>query len=170
MIRKDSAETQGASVQYSFMAEATETGVSMYYFDFLSECDVTKYGEERKDRGECGLAVYYEKWDVIDLETIGEVSYSRTTLICMGNDDHFVAAVDQLCGQLVDVTLNSSWLREKEVADHGDVIRHLDTVMESILDFLEFARTMFGKLRESLAIIRGESVDILCYYTYVRKG
>ncbi len=145
MIRKDCAETHGAGVQYSFVAEATETGVSMYYFDFFSECDIAKYREERKDCGECGLAVYYEKRDVIDLETIGEVSYSCTAPIRMSNDDHFVAAVDQLCGQLVDVTLNSSWLREEEVADHGDVIRHFETIMESIFDYIESARTTSGE-------------------------
>ena len=42
-------------------------------------------------------------------------------------DDHdLVAAVDQLRRQLVDVTFDSSRLREEEVADHGDIVRHLD--------------------------------------------
>ena len=52
--------------------------------------------------------------------------YSGTTLVCMCDYHYLVAAVDQLRRQLVDVTFDSSRLREEEVTDHGDVVRHLD--------------------------------------------
>lgn len=70
---------------------------------------------------------------MIDFEAIGKVAYSCATLIGMGDDDDLMAAVDQFGGQLVNVTFDSAWLREEEVADHGDIVRHLDIIMNSIL-------------------------------------
>lgn len=44
----------------------------------------------------------------------------------MCDDDDLVATIDELGGELVDVAFNAAGLGEKEVADHGDVVRHLD--------------------------------------------
>lgn len=121
------------------MAEATKTGMSMHYLDLFSENDIAEYREEREDGGKCGFTVNDQKRDVIDFETIGQVAYSCTTLVGMSDDDDFVTAVDQFSRQLVNVTFDSSWLREKEVADHSDIVRHLDIVIDSIVRYLEMA-------------------------------
>ncbi len=41
----------------------------------------------------------------------------------MSYDDNFVTAVDYFRGELVDVTLDASWLGEEEIANHSDVVR-----------------------------------------------
>lgn len=42
----------------------------------------------------------------------------------MCDDYHFVAAINELRGDLVDVTFDSSWLGKEEVANHGNIVRH----------------------------------------------
>jgi hypothetical protein len=44
----------------------------------------------------------------------------------MRNDDYLMAAIDELGGELVDVAFNAAGLGKEEVADHGDVVRHLE--------------------------------------------
>jgi len=61
---------------------------------------------------------------VVDLEAIREISHSSSALVCMRDNDDLVASVDELRGELVDVTFDSPWLGEEEVADHSDIVRH----------------------------------------------
>ena len=62
---------------------------------------------------------------MIDFQTICEIPDTGTPFIGMSDNDNFMTTVDELCGQLVDVAFDSSWLREEEVADHSNVVRHL---------------------------------------------
>jgi hypothetical protein len=42
----------------------------VYDFDLFSYDDVSEYREEGKDGREGGLAVYDEKWDMIDFKAV----------------------------------------------------------------------------------------------------
>jgi hypothetical protein len=106
------------------MTEAAETGMSMHYLDFLPDYDVPKYWKEGEDRWHCRLSINDEKRDMIYFEAIRKVVNSCTIFVGMGDYDDLVAAVDELCGELIDVAFNSSWLGKEEVADHGNVVRH----------------------------------------------
>jgi hypothetical protein len=46
MICEDGPQTHGARMKDSFSAEATQTGVSMYNIDLLSNDNISEYGEE----------------------------------------------------------------------------------------------------------------------------
>lgn len=94
MIGEDCAETHCPSVQNGFMAEATQTGMSMHNLDLFSQDDVAEYWKERENGGKCRFTVDDKKRDVIDFETIGKVAYSCTPFIGMGDDDDLMAAVD----------------------------------------------------------------------------
>lgn len=94
MICKDSAETHCPSVQNGFMAEATQTGMSMDNLDLFSQDDVAENWKERENGGKGRFTVDNQERDMIDLETIGKVAYSRTTFVGMGDDDDLMAAVD----------------------------------------------------------------------------
>ena len=61
---------------------------------------------------------------MVHFEAVRQVVNSCTTFIGMGDYDDLVATVNELSGELVDVALNSSWLGEEEVADHGNVVWH----------------------------------------------
>ena len=63
---------------------------------------------------------------MVDLETIGKISNTSSPFVRMGDDDDFVATIDELGRELVDVAFNAAGLGEKEVADHGDVVRHFE--------------------------------------------
>ena len=107
------------------MTEAAETGMAMHYLYFLPDYDVPKHWEEGEDCRKCCLSIDDEKRDVIHFKAIRKIVNSRTAFIGMSDNDNLVAAVDKLCGQLIDVAFNSSWLRKEKVADHGNVVRHL---------------------------------------------
>ena len=63
---------------------------------------------------------------MVDFETVREIPDTRSSLIGMGDDDDFVAAIDELGRELIDVAFNAAGLGEEEVADHGDVVRHCE--------------------------------------------
>lgn len=110
------------------MAEAAQTGMTMDDLNLLSDENVAKDWKAREDRWHSRLAVDDQKRDMVDLEPIGEVVDSGPTMVCMGNDDDFMASIDQLGRELIDMAFDASWLRKEEVANHGDVVRHLDAV------------------------------------------
>lgn len=91
--------------------------------DPFSQHDVAEDGEEGEDRGEACGSVHDQERYVIDLEAVCEIPDPCPSLVCVRYDDDLVAPVDELAGELVDVTFDSSRLGEEEVANHSDVIR-----------------------------------------------
>lgn len=60
---------------------------------------------------------------MIDLDAVCEVPHALPVVVGMSYDDDFVATVDKLRSELVNVRFDASWLREEKVADHGDIVR-----------------------------------------------
>jgi hypothetical protein len=87
-------------MQDGLMAQATKTGMSVYDLDALADHDVSKDGEKREDGREGGLAVDDPEGDVIDLETVGQVSHTRAACIGVCNDNDFVSAINEFLGVL----------------------------------------------------------------------
>lgn len=77
------------------MAEATETGVSMYNLNLLANDNVAEDWKERKDCRKGGLAVDDEERDMVDFESVREVANSSSSFVCMSDDNHFVSTVDE---------------------------------------------------------------------------
>ena len=107
------------------MAEAAQAGMTMHYLNSLPDNDVPKYWEEGEEGRKCCLSIDDEKRDVVDFEAICKVVDSCTAFVGMSDYNDFVATINELRGKLIDVTFNSSWLGEEEVADHGDIVRHI---------------------------------------------
>ncbi len=103
--------------------------MTVHDLDLLSKDNVSENREKRKDSREGRFSVYNQEWDMIDLETIGKIPHTCSALVGVCNDHNLVAAIDELGRELVDVTFNAAGLGEKEVADHGDVVRHLDKTL-----------------------------------------
>ena len=59
---------------------------------------------------------------MVDLETVGEIMHSCTTLVCMSDYNHLVPSIDEFGRKLIDVTLDSSGLRVEEIAHHCDAV------------------------------------------------
>lgn len=70
----------------------------MHNLNLLADDDISEYGKEGKDCGERRLAINDEERYVIDFETIGEVSYSASTFVCMRYDDDLVSTIDEFLG------------------------------------------------------------------------
>lgn len=98
--------------------------MAMHDLNFFPQNNISEYGEEGEDGGEGGFAVDDEKGDMVDFETVGQVAHAGSAGVGVGDDDDFVAAVDEFGGELVDVGFDAAGLGEEEVADHGDVVRH----------------------------------------------
>jgi len=63
--------------------------------DVLPNDDIAKYGEKGEDSWECGLSIYDEEGDIVNLETIGEVAHAVAGLIRVGYYYYFMAAVPE---------------------------------------------------------------------------
>jgi hypothetical protein len=79
----------------SFPTEAAQTGVSMNNVNLLSNHNVSEYGKERKNGRECCFAVDNEEGNVVDLQSIGEVTDSGASFVCMRDDNDFVPSIDE---------------------------------------------------------------------------
>ena len=97
----------------------------MYNFNLFPNDNIAKDREEREDRGKCRFSIDNQEWNVVDLETVGQIMHSRTPFVRMRDDHNLVSSIDQLSGKLIDMAFHSPWLWEEEVADHSDVVRHL---------------------------------------------
>lgn len=95
MVREDSPQSHSTGMEDSFSTKATQTGMSVDNVDVLPNNNIPEYGEEREDGRECGFAVDDEEWDVVDLESIGEVTDSRPPFVCMCNNNNFVSPIDE---------------------------------------------------------------------------
>jgi hypothetical protein len=98
----------------------------MHDLDLLSNHDIPEDGEEGEDSGHGCFPVDNKERDMVDLESIGEVAYASSAFVSVCYDHNFMASVDELGGQLIDVTFDTSGLRKEEVADHGNAVRHFD--------------------------------------------
>jgi hypothetical protein len=95
MVGKNGPEPHGAGVQDTFMAEAAETGMAMHNLNLFSDHNVPEDGKEGKNRGHGRLSIDDEERNMINLETIGEIMHSSSSLICMRDDDDFVSSVNE---------------------------------------------------------------------------
>lgn len=95
VIGEDGSQTHCAGVEDGFATEAAETRMAMNNLNLLSNDNVAEDGEEGEDGGEGSFAVDNEERNMIDLQSIGEVSDSGTSFVCMGNNNDFVSPVDE---------------------------------------------------------------------------
>ena len=91
--------------------------------DTLTDADVSEDGEKGEDGGEGRAAVDDKKGYMIDLDAVGQVPDALAIVICVSDDDNFVAAVDEFARDLIDVGFDAARLRKEEIADHSDVVR-----------------------------------------------
>lgn len=135
MIGEDGAQAHGTAVEDALVTQTAEAAMAVDDLDALADEDVAEDGEAGEHRGEGGVAVDDEEGHMVDLEAVGEVADALAVVVGVGDDDDFVATVDELGRELVDVRLYASRLREEEVADHGDVVstaRHRGGVIRDI--------------------------------------
>ena len=136
MIREHSPQSHCPCMQYSFMAEAAQTRMSVNNLDLFSNENVSENRKAGEDSWECSGAIDDEKWDMIDFETISEISYTGSPLVCMRYNYDFMSSIDELGGELVDVAFYSSRLGKEEIADHCDIVRHIGGYLRSCGDQL----------------------------------
>jgi hypothetical protein len=61
---------------------------------------------------------------MIDFESVGEISYACSALVCVCYNYDFMSSIDEFGRELVDVAFYSSGLGKEEIADHCDIVRH----------------------------------------------
>jgi hypothetical protein len=70
--------------------------MSMHNLNLLSYDNVSKYREEGEHCREGRSSIDDEKGNVVDFETVGEVSNTSSSIVGMCDDDDFMASVNQL--------------------------------------------------------------------------
>lgn len=113
-------------MQYGFMAHATHACMTVNDLYLFAYDDVAEYWEEREDRRKGTGSEHDEEWDMVNFEAICEISDASSVFIRVCDYYNFVSSVDQLCRELVDVAFDSPGLWKEEVADHSNVIWHLE--------------------------------------------
>lgn len=108
----------------SFMAKIAQAPMTMHNLNLFSDYDVSKNGEKRKHRWHRCFSIDNKKWNMVDFETIRQIANALPAFVGMSDDNDFVPAINELGGKLIDMTLDSPWLREKEVTDHCNIRRH----------------------------------------------
>ena len=98
--------------------------MSMNNLDLFPNDNVSEDGEKGEDRREGRCAVDDKEWNMVDFETIREVSNAGSSIVGVCNHYDFVSAIDEFGGKLVNVAFDASGCREKVVADHSNVVRH----------------------------------------------
>lgn len=93
MIGEHSAQAHCPGMENSFMAEVTQTRMTMYYLDLLPYDDIAKDGKERENGGEGRLPVYHEKGNMIDFQSIRKIANTSPTFISMSDNDDFMPAI-----------------------------------------------------------------------------
>lgn len=126
VVRKHRSQTHGPRMQDSFMTEVAKTRVAMNNLDLFANNDVPKDWEEREDSWHSALSIYHQKRHMIDFEPICQVPDPSSSLVRVCYNHHLVASIDQLRGELINVTFDASRLRKEEVADHSDVVGHFE--------------------------------------------
>jgi hypothetical protein len=96
MVCENGAQPHRSRMQYRLMAETAQAGMAMYNLNLLSYNDISKDGKERKNSREGCCSIDDEKWYMVNLEAVGEVSHPSSSRISMRYYDDFVAAVNQL--------------------------------------------------------------------------
>lgn len=124
MIGEDGPQSHGPGMQYRFMAKTTKTCMSVNNLNLLPYYDISKDGKEGENGGKGRGAVNDEERDMVHFEAVREISHPRPPIVCVGDDNDLVPAIDKFRGELVDMALDPARLREEEVAHHSNVVWH----------------------------------------------
>jgi hypothetical protein len=95
VVREDGPQTHGTRMKNSFSAKAAETGMAMDNVNLLADDDIAEYGEEGEHGRKRRFAVNDEEGNVIDLQSIGEVTDPSASFVCVGNYDDFVSPINE---------------------------------------------------------------------------
>lgn len=98
VVSKDGPQAHRARMQYSLVAEAAETSMSMHNLNAFADYDITKDGKKGEDSREGCLAVDDPKRNIVDLESIGQVPDAFAAGVGVCNDDDFVSTVYEFLG------------------------------------------------------------------------
>lgn len=89
------------------MTETAQALMAVYNFNLFADDYVAKYREEREHRWHSRLSINDEKRYMVHLEPVRQISHSSPALVCMGNHNDLVAAVNKLLDTMLATYLNS---------------------------------------------------------------
>lgn len=104
------------------MGHGGEGAVRVHHGDTLPHKHAAQQREAVEDGGGRGLVVHDLQGEVIDLQSVGQVSDALPPAVGVGGDHHLVSLLDQALGELVDVTFHTAHVRVEEVGYHADVV------------------------------------------------
>lgn len=99
-----------------------EGAVRVHHGDALPHKHAAQQREAVEDAGGRRLVVHDLQWEVVNLKSVGQVSYALPAAVGVGGDHHLVALLDQALGELVDVTFHAAHVWVEEVGHHADVV------------------------------------------------
>lgn len=98
VVGENCPQAHCARMQNGFMAKAAQTGMSMDDLNALADDNVAEDGEKGEDGRKGGLAIDDPEGNIVDFESIGQVSHALSAGIGVGDDNDFVSTVDEFLG------------------------------------------------------------------------
>ena len=104
MVRKNSTYAHGPGMKNGLVTEAAEAAMTMNDLNLFADDDIPEYGKEGEDGGHGRITVDDEEWDMIDLKSIGKISYSLAALVRMSDDYDLVTAIYEFLGGKIKIS------------------------------------------------------------------
>lgn len=97
VVGEDRSQAHGIRVQNAFVAKIGKRRMAMYDLDVFPDEDLPQYWEAREDGWECCRAIDDPMRQMIDLDSVREVSDTgaRRVVVSVRYDDHSVPSIDQ---------------------------------------------------------------------------
>lgn len=96
--------------------------MAMNNLDPFPDYDVPQYREKGKHGWKSRLSVDNQEWNMVYLQTVGQVMHSCPAPVGVSDHDHLMSSIDELGCELIDMTLYPPWLRVEEVTHHCDAV------------------------------------------------
>ncbi|KAM5501250.1 hypothetical protein McanMca71_005364 [Microsporum canis] len=95
VVGEDGTESHCSGVEDGFMTETAQAAVPMHNLYLLTNHNVPEDGEEGKDGWHGRFAVNDEEGDMVDLETVRQITHTGPAFVRMRHDYHFVSAINE---------------------------------------------------------------------------
>lgn len=115
-------QAHGFGVEQCIVGHGGEGAVCVHHSDALPHKHTAQQREAVDDTGGGGLVVHDLQGEVVNLQSVGQVSDPLPPAVGVGGDHHLVPLLDQALGELVDVAFHAAHVRVEEVGHHADVV------------------------------------------------
>lgn len=165
MVSEHSLERHRLRVEHHFVRECWERRVAVdYVYAFANQ----NASHQRKCCEECGksaLIVYNPNRQIIHFQTRSHISHTRSVVVWVSDDYHFMSVRYETLWQLIDMTLDAASVGVEKVRCHTGMGREgKQTVMRTKLQLWQcIPNAMHIGSYETITVTRHDCQQSICW-------